>query len=405
MKKIILKTVGILIALIIVLQNSVAIAATSSQLQNEKNKNNQQINETQEQIKEVEAEKSQAVKEVEALDSKIDSYESQISELETKISGLNSQINDKQNQLNQAQEDYTNQKELLEKRLIVMQEAGETSYLDFLLSSNGLADFISNYYLISEIADNDTQLLSEIKKQEEEIAVAKTELENAKSEVTTSKASLQGVQTQLKSAKSEKNKQIANLTEDEKQLQAKIDELNAANKEIDKIIQEQIRKAQQAAGNSGNKGSGGNVQISSPSAAGFILPIPVAYHYPITATMTYPSSGRYHGAYDFGAGGINGQPVYAVADGTVMISGNLGNSSYGNYILINHNNGLFTLYAHGQNGSRTVSAGQTVKQGQQIMRVGSTGNSTGPHLHFEVRKYPGTSEHAYRLNPGDYLPK
>ena len=76
--------------------------------------------------------------------------------------------------------------------------------------------------------------------------------------------------------------------------------------------------------------------------------------------------------------------------------------SNGNYIIIAHYNGLYTLYAHGQNGSRTVSEGQTVKQGQQIMRVGTTGNSTGPHLHFEVRTSPGT--YSCRVDPRAYLP-
>lgn len=120
----------------------------------------------------------------------------------------------------------------------------------------------------------------------------------------------------------------------------------------------------------------------------------------ITTGMYY-SSGQYHGAVDFGAAGINGAPVYAVADGYVVTSTRL-NGSYGNYIIIAHYNGLYTLYAHGQDGSRKVSAGQTVKKGQQIMNVGSTGNSTGPHLHFEVRTSPGT--YSNRVDPRNYLP-
>ena len=86
-----------------------------------------------------------------------------------------------------------------------------------------------------------------------------------------------------------------------------------------------------------------------------------------------------------------GTPVFAVADGVVEISTAIRNAdgsfrSYGEYIVINHGNGIMTLYAHGLEGSRLVSVGDTVTQGQQIMRVGSTGNSTGPHLHFEVRQ-------------------
>ena len=145
-------------------------------------------------------------------------------------------------------------------------------------------------------------------------------------------------------------------------------------------------------------GSGSSGGTTKAGSSGFIYPVPSGYTR-VTTGMYY-SSGSYHGAIDFGSGGINGQPVYAVADGYVVTSTRL-SGSYGNYILIAHANGLYTLYAHGQDGSRTVSAGQTVTQGQQIMRVGSTGNSSGPHLHFEVRTSPGT--YANRQNPLNYL--
>ena len=93
----------------------------------------------------------------------------------------------------------------------------------------------------------------------------------------------------------------------------------------------------------------------------------------------YYSSGGYHGAVDFGAYGVNGQPVVAVADG-VVVTTHAWTTSYGNHVIIAHPNGLYTLYAHGQAGSICVSEGQTVKQGQQLMRVGSTGNSTAVTL-------------------------
>lgn len=409
MKKLIFRIIGLIIVLVIISHSSVALAAsTIDSLNNEKNKNNQQAKDIKDEKDKVTAEKNKTVQEVEELNTKISEYESQISELEGKLRNLNNQIGEKENQINQAQEDYTKQEELLEKRLVAMQESGDTSFLDVLLNSKGLVDFISNYYLISEMANSDTKLLKEIQDKKTEIENAKAELEKNKNEVTTTKASVQGVETQLKSAKAEKDKKVANLTEDEKALQAQIDELAQANKAIDskmKQIQEQIRKeAEEEAKKHGNSNNGasnnGGVSISAPSAAGFILPVPTGYK--TITTGLYYSSGQYHGAVDFGSGGINGQPIYAVADGKVVISERL-QGSYGNYIVIYHNNGLFTLYAHGQDGSRAVQVGQTVKQGQQIMRVGTTGNSSGPHLHFEVRKYPGN--YSNRVDPRPYLPK
>lgn len=403
-KSIILKILGMLIVTIMLLQTTSVFAANVNDLNNQKASNQEKINETQKEKEEVAAEKKKVTAEVEKLNTQITEYENQIDELDSKISDLNSKISESQSILNKAEEDYTNQQKLLESRLIAIQEAGETSYLDFLLSSEDITDLISNYYLISEIATNDTQLLEKIQKQKEEIKKAKEELESSKRELDTSKASKESVSVQLKTAKNDKDKQVAQLSEDEKKLQSKLDDLRQANRTIDSQILEARKKKQSEAA---KKSSSANPSSSSGSSggttpaggsSGFIYPVPSGYTR-VTTGMYY-SSGSYHGAIDFGSGGINGQPVYAVADGEVLISERL-NGSYGNYIIIEHANGLYTLYAHGQDGSRTVSAGQTVKQGQQIMRVGSTGNSSGPHLHFEVRTSPGT--YSNRQNPLNYL--
>ena len=405
-KSIIIKMLGMLIVTIMLLQTTSVFAANVNDLNNQKASNQEKINETQKEKEEVAAEKKKVTAEVEKLNTQITDYENQIDELDSKISDLNSKISESQSKLNKAEEDYINQQKLLESRLVAIQEAGETSYLDFLLSSEDITDLISNYYLISEIATNDTQLLENIQKQKEEIKKAKEELESSKRELDTSKASKESVSVQLKTAKNDKDKQVAQLSEDEKKLQSKLDELRQANRSIDSQIQaaqeavrryqeQQKQKQQSSSSSSGSGSSGGTTKAGS---SGFIYPVPSGYTR-VTTGMYY-SSGSYHGAIDFGSNGINGQPVYAVADGYVVTSTRL-SGSYGNYILIAHANGLYTLYAHGQDGSRTVSAGQTVTQGQQIMRVGSTGNSSGPHLHFEVRTRPGT--YSNRQNPLNYL--
>lgn len=384
-KSILLKMLGMLIITIMLLQTTGVFAANVNDLNNQKASNQEKINETQKEKEEITEEKKKVTAEVEKLNTQITDYETQIDELDSKISNLNSKISESQDKLNKAEEDYTNQQKLLESRLVAMQEAGETSYLDFLLSSEDITDLISNYYLISEIATNDTQLLEKIQKQKEEIKKAKEELESSKRELDTSKASKESVSVQLKTAKNDKDKQVAQLSEDEKKLQSKLDELRQANKSIDSQILEARKKKQSEAAKksssvnpSSSSGSSGGTTPAGGSS-GFIYPVPSGYTR-VTTGMYY-SSGSYHGAIDFGSGGINGQPVYAVADGEVLISERL-NGSYGNYIIIEHANGLYTLYAHGQDGSRTVSAGQTVKQGQQIMRVGSTGNSSRTTLTF-----------------------
>ncbi len=400
MKNLVLKFLGVCLVLIMLMQGGVSLAANTSQLNSQKQENQEKINEANEKKEEITEQKNKTVEEVNKINTQINDYQKQIDELDIKIGDLKNKITESEKKLNKAQEDYTNQEELLESRLVAMQEAGETSYLDFLLSSDSITDLISNYYLISEVTTKDTELLEQIQKQKEEIQKAKQELESSKRELDTSKASKQSATVQLKTAKAEKDEQVKKLSEDEKKLQQQIDELREANKSIDSQIQAAqaaIRRAQEEAARRAASGGSSGTPTSAGSS-GFIYPVPSGYT-TITTGMYY-KSGQYHGAVDFGSSGINGQPVYAVADGYVVTSTRL-SGSYGNYVLIAHYNGLYTLYAHGQDGSRTVSAGDTVKQGQQIMRVGSTGNSTGPHLHFEVRTSPGT--YACRQDPRNYL--
>ncbi len=402
MKKLSFKIIGAILIAILILQYNIVIATSTTDLKSEQNENNKKINEAQSDLNEVQAEKTETVKQVEELSTQITDYETQIDELDGQISQLNKKIEQSQAELQKAQEDYTKQEELLNARLVATYEAGETSYLDVILSSESITDLISNYYLVTELATNDSELLDKIQEQKEQIEKAKKDLENSKQELATSKANKQSISTQLQTAKKEKDAKVEELSGEEKKLQQQIEELNQANKSIDakiKAMQAQIEAERKKNNATSSNGTSGATQSSgSPSSSGFIYPVPSAYA-KVTTGMYY-SSGQYHGAIDFGSGGINGQPVYAVADGEVIVSERL-QGSYGNYIIIMHDNGLFTLYAHGQDGSRTVSVGQRVKQGQQIMRVGTTGNSTGPHLHFEVRVSPGL--YANRRNPLNYL--
>ena len=402
MKNMLKRIIGILLIIVLMLYTNVSIANNDyTSEQNQKNENNKKINEIKEKEKELENIKDSTLKEVEKLNIEINEYQKQIDVLNDEISDTNKKISDAEEKLKKSQEDYEKQEELLKARLVAAYEAGETSYLDVLLSSESITDFISNYYLISEVATYDSELLDKIEKEKQAIANAKETLEQSKRELDTKKASKQSATLQLQTSKNSKNKYVSELTEEQKGLQAKIDQLRKYNESLDAAISAkkpaiEAWKRQQNSGGSSNNGGSSSNYSGSKSSSGFIKPVN-SY---VTTGMYY-SSGGYHGAVDFGASGVNGMPVYAVADGYVVMTRAL-TTSYGNYIIIAHPNGLYTLYAHGQAGSICVSEGQTVKQGQQIMRVGSTGNSSGPHLHFEVRTSPGT--YSCRVNPLSYLP-
>lgn len=392
MKKIGLKILGVLVIAVILLQYNVVIAATKSELNASSNETDQKIEEAKEELENINSEKSEALQQVEELITQISSYQSEIDQLDAQIADKNSQIEDAQNKLNEKQEDYDSQQELLEKRLVATYEAGETSYLDVLLSSDSLTDLISNYYLISEITESDLELMDKIKKEQEEIEAAKQTLETSKQELDSTRAQKQQKTTELQNAKSEKDTYVAQLNEEEKNTQAELEQFEQDKRDI----QAQLAAiAKQEAANSGN--SNVSNTPNNPSSSGYIRPV-VGYSI-TTGWMGYSG----HTGVDYSGSGIAGKPVLAVKAGTVVTSTALkyanGNyRSYGEYIVINHHDGTMTLYAHGAPGSRLVRPGQTVSQGQQIMSVGTTGNSTGYHLHFEVRV------NGRPVNPTPYLP-
>ena len=414
MKNLVQKTIGLILIGIMLVYTNASLAANSNDYtaeQNKKSENNELIKEIQAREKEVENIKDETLKEVEKLNIQITQYENQIDALDSQIDETNKKIEEAEANLKKSQEDYEKQQKALESRLVALYEAGETSYLDFLLASENLVDLISNYYLATEIAAYDTELLDSIEQEKQKIAKAKEDLEQGKKDLVTQKASKQSVATQLNSTKTSKDNYVSQLNEEEKQLQAKVEQLKKDNESLDAQIrakqaaiaaalkkqqEEAAQKASQSNSSSSSSSSSSSGASSSSSSSGFIRPVN-SY---VTTGMYY-SSGGYHGAVDFGAGGVNGMPVYAVADG-IVVTTNAWTTSYGNHVIIAHPNGLYTLYAHGRAGSICVSEGQSVKQGQQIMNVGSTGNSTGPHLHFEVRTSPGT--YNCRVNPLAYLP-
>ena len=338
----------------------------STDLQTEQEELKQQIDNANNQLDNVQDELSQNLQQVQKLDEKISQSQKELDELNTKITELQSSIENIEGKLNVVEVKYYKQEEILAQRLITMYESGDTNYLDVILSSKNISEFLSNYFLISELTNYDTDLLNEMKDKKETIELAKTKLDNKKEQLATIKQNQTKTAKILENTKTVRENYLAKLSTEEKDLQTKIDEYNTRFEEI-------------------------NAEILSLAMEGLDtqyiggeLAWPVPGYTRISSKYgmrTHPITGVYklHTGVDISA--PMGANFIAANDGIVTKAGM--NSAYGNMVIIDHGGGISTLYAHGS--EILVQVGQIVKRGEAILKVGSTGYSTGPHAHFEVR--------------------
>lgn len=376
----------LVIALMLISFDFTLVYATNkSDLQNQQSELDQKINQTQTELAGIKSEMSTQLTQINRLNSQISEYETELDQLQGQISTLNGEITAKEEELKEKEKQYDDRKAILEKRLVALYERGTTSYLDMLLSSESLSDFISKYYLISELAVCDNDLLDTIEKAKTEVEVQKTALANKKAEAEQAQATATRKKNTLDLTKNEKTVIVNSLSAEEKEKQALLEEFEQDKREIQLELAKLAKKH-------------GDIVPVAPSEAGYGTPLPGKTKGNIT-TGFYGYSG--HGGVDFACSA--GTPVQAVKAGEVVTSKALRRADgsykgYGEYIVIDHHDGTMTLYAHMLANSRAVSVGAWVSQGQQIGQVGSTGNSTGNHLHFEVRI------NGARVNPTQYLP-
>lgn len=387
-KKHLKSLVALVILVMIIFSCMYSYASEKSDLENKASDVQDKIDATNSEIAGVKSKMTDQLNQITRLNSQISDYEDEIDTLEAQLDVLNSQISEKQKEIEEKEKKYQENQETLKKRLVAMYKTGKTTYLDVLFSSKDLSDFISKYYLIEKLTEHDTDLLNQINNEKVAIESEKSQLESSKKEIDSAKEKIQTKKDALAVTKKDKQKIVNNLSSEEKALEAQLEEQEKYKKEIEKEIAELVKKSQSS--------SSSNVTIN-PSEAGFICPLAGKTKRNITTGyLGYKG----HTGVDFAIAG--GTPVLAAKAGTVYKSEakkvNGKYVSYGEHIIIQHDDGTITLYAHGMPGSRLVSKGDRVSQGQQIMSVGTTGNSTGYHLHFEIWV------NGKRVNPTPYLP-
>lgn len=377
-KKVIMKDrfcIAVILLLILSMTMSISYGTRTQQEVNEDiDAKQEQLDEGKEKVQEMEGEMAEIQEEIDRTEENIDDVSSQIVSLQMQISENQKKLDAKKAELEVS---IAN----LNQRLRNMYKNGSIGFIDVILSSENVTDLITNVELVMHIYSSDKDLVTALEQEYQEISDLQTALEAQEEELDGKMGELNALQDQLSEdyAKVEASKEEQEALND--QLEEDLADLEAESAEIAAMI----------------ASTSSDQEYQGTSSGAFTWPVPG--YYSISSEFAYRWC-PYHG-YELHSGidipASYGASVVAADDGVVVSAGWMG--SYGNAVLISHGNGLYTLYGH--NSSLNVYSGQTVSQGQTVAFVGSTGNSTGNHCHFEVRL--GGSNHGNAVNPHNYL--
>lgn len=337
-----------------------------------------------------------------ALDSKLALTNQQIMNLEEQIKLHDALIERKTQEVDEAQAIADEQLEKYKKRVRAMEESGRYNYVEVLFGANSIGEFLSLIDDIGDIMKSDKELEDSYKESVTNLKEVKAEYEVAQTELKENKVECAQLKDQLQVDITQAAAVITSLQADISENASVLSELDSQESALQSQIESKVKQLneQKKAEEEANKpNNGGNNGGSNTGTGNLVWPSYCTYITSRQGPRIHPITGEYknHGGTDIAAS--YGTAIYAADSGTVVSSSDGWNGGWGNYVMIDHGNGMQTLYAHMS--SRAVSVGQTVSRGQTIGYVGSTGMSTGPHLHFEMyvngaridpqTRYPGMS--------------
>ncbi len=360
-----------------------SIMSTYAVSQSDLNEIDEQISEAEQQAEEIEASLSTELKELETLSYEIEEIETTLQKLKSELNTLLAEISELEEKLEIATEEYNEKYEDACTRVIAQYKYGNISLLDVLLNSSSLTEMLSSYYTVEQIMEADQEFLEELEEQRQQIEADRTALEEKKIAVEEEKQQVEKQNVTLTNKKNEKAKKVAELNEEDAALQEQIEDLTAERAAVEKQLQ-QLAASAPAGGGTYTGGTLGFPLVSYTRISSYF------------GSRSSPLAGgsSYHKGIDLAA--PLGTSILAAESGTVIATNkscthNYGKSSscgcgggFGNYVMVNHGNGLVTVYAHCT--TVYVSIGDTVTKGEVIATVGTTGASTGYHLHFGVLK-------------------
>ena len=402
LKKTLRSVVCALLAAVVFAASLPAYAVSQSEideLQKKLDALEQQAQEQQDVINDLTSQKARFITRKLALDNKIEINRQMIELIGEQIEIYDEIIAEKQAELDKALEKETAQTELLRSRIRAMEENSSYSYASFIFDSSSVTELLSRIGDVNDIMHYDKALEEEYMAAREDVESIKKSYEEVRHEQELLQKELDTKQAELDAQVEAAYTMIADIETLSDDAQAEYDAIAEEEAKAEETLQEAIRKraAEEAAKNAANNansggnsgGSGGNSGGGGSSGGGSATSLsnlqwPVPSCTLITSRFGYrvaPTTGAstYHGGLDIGAG--MGASIVAAGAGDVIYAG--ANGGYGNCVMIDHGNGVVTVYAHMS--SIGVSYGQYVTAGQYVGAVGSTGVSTGPHCHFEVR--------------------
>ena len=346
-----------------------------------------ELNDVRQRMERMQTRKEQARRKAESASAELsevmgslNELQAQANNLQKKSDALQGKINDNQAKLEKKQQEMQERMLIYRKRLRDIYINGQINYLDVLLGAKDFSDFSSRMYLLQKIISRDLELLEKLKQDAAEINSRKEQLAAEMKEIKATQTELEAKKAKVNKLREQRAYMLYKAQEEEQSSQEEYERLLAISENIASML-----RNMENSGGGAPAGQGGTGQFMWPCNG------PITSYY---GWRTHPIFGttKYHSGMDIAVD--SGTPIHAADSGTIVYSGWLG--GYGNCVMIDHGGGLVTLYAH--NSALNVGEGQYVSKGTVVAYAGSTGYSTGPHCHFEVRLHGELTE------PLNYLP-
>lgn len=363
-------------------------ATGTDEKKNDFNQVNQDMVKIRENISILKESQNKVSTEIDKLGQTIENKEAELQKVKELLADTQNHLEQISKELDRAQKDAQKQNEMMKKRLRAMYMTGSTSYISLLLEAKDFNDFLDRYRLISKVVRYDRNLLSTMEQKELDISEKKGLLEEEKKSIQVIQQDIQQQKQSIEKDKRIKTELLGKIVDQKEESEKDLEELVAISKQLEKTIQD--LQAKEAV-----KRKSQQKPVEKITGEKFAWPVPGFYNitslfgfriHPILKIKKMHTgidiSSNYEGQAKMSIYGTN---FTATADGVVLFAGLMPSleTGYGRCVIIDHGDGISTLYGHGS--QILVQEGQTVKKGQVVMKVGSTGTSTGAHAHFEIR--------------------